>query len=60
MDGRDLERFFLDIQGEYLAEYTDAELLGAVDDVLDEEEYNAILSEVAQGAEPKRSEASPD
>ncbi len=46
MDGRDLERFFLDIQGEYLAEYTDAELLEEVDNVLDNEEYQEVLNAI--------------
>jgi len=46
MDGRDLERFFFDIQAEYLKEYTDEELLGAVEDVTDEDEYNEVINEV--------------
>jgi hypothetical protein len=43
MNGRDLERFFLDVQGDYLSEYTDSELLREVDDVLEEEEYSGWL-----------------
>jgi hypothetical protein len=46
MNGRDLERFFLDTQAEYLREYTDEELLGAVEDVTDEDEYNEVINEV--------------
>ena len=46
MDLRDLERFFFDIQAEYLKEYTDEELLGAVEDVTSEDEYNEVLNEI--------------
>jgi hypothetical protein len=46
MNGRDLERFFFDIQAEYLKEYTDEELLGAVEDVTNEDEYNEVINEV--------------
>ena len=46
MNVRDLERFFFDIQAEYLKEYTDEELLGAVEDVTDEDEYNEVIDEV--------------
>jgi hypothetical protein len=46
MDLRDLERFFHDSQSEFLAEYTDAELLGAVEDMTDEEEFNEVLNEI--------------
>jgi hypothetical protein len=46
MDVRDLERFFYDIQREYMQEYTDAELLSAVDDVTDSDEYEDILNEI--------------
>jgi hypothetical protein len=47
MDLRDLERFFHDAQREYMQEYTDAELLGAIEDVTGEEEFNEVLSEIA-------------
>jgi hypothetical protein len=47
MDLRDLERFFHDTQREYMQEYTDSELLGAIEDITDEEEYNEVLSEIA-------------
>lgn len=46
MNSRDLERFFFDVQAEYLKEYTDEELLGAVEDVTDEDEYNEVINEV--------------
>ncbi len=46
MDYRDLERFFFDTQVEYLKEYTYQELLEAVEDVTNEDEYNEVLSEV--------------
>jgi len=46
MGGRDLERFFLDLQTEYLKEYTDEELLGAVEDVTSEDEYEEIFNEI--------------
>jgi hypothetical protein len=46
MDGPDLERFFYDVQREYLNEYTDEELLSALDDVADTEEYEEILNEL--------------
>jgi hypothetical protein len=46
MGGRDLERFFLDLQTEYLKEYTDDELLGAVEDVTSEDEYEEIFNEI--------------
>jgi hypothetical protein len=46
MDVRDLERFFHDAQRDYMQEYTDAELLGAIEDVTDEDEYNEVLNEI--------------
>ena len=46
MDGRDLERFFLDIQTDYLNEYTDEELLGAVEDVFQNDNIEEILNEL--------------
>jgi hypothetical protein len=46
MDVSDLERFFFDAQSECLAEYTDAELLGAVEDMTDEEEFTEVLNEI--------------
>jgi hypothetical protein len=44
MDNRDLERFFFDVQMEYLKEYTDAELVDALEDVTDEEEFDAAIN----------------
>jgi hypothetical protein len=46
MSGRDLERFFLDIQAEYLQEYTDAELIGEVEDYTSDEEFEELLNEI--------------
>ena len=48
MDGRDLERFFLDVQREYLQEYSDDELIGAMEDITHEDEYNEILEDLAK------------
>lgn len=39
MSGRDLERYFFDTQVECLAEYTDDELLGALEDVSTDKEF---------------------
>ena len=44
MDGRDLERFFFDEQMRYLNEYNDDELLGALEDVTDEDEFDAAIN----------------
>jgi hypothetical protein len=44
MDGRDLERFFFDVQMEYLKDYTDAELVNALEDVTDEDEFDAAIN----------------
>jgi hypothetical protein len=46
MDVRDLERFFHDTQREYMQEYTDAELLGAIEDITDDDEFNEVLNEI--------------
>ncbi len=46
MSLRDLERFFLDIQTEYLQEYTDAELIGEVEDYTTEEEFEELINEL--------------
>ena len=46
MDGRDLERFFYDIQTEYLKDYSDEELLGAVEDVFQNDNIEEILNEL--------------
>lgn len=47
MDLRDLERFFLDVQSEYLSLYSDEELLSEVDDVTLDDEYEEIVNEIA-------------
>ena len=47
MDVRDLERFFIDVQTEYLSGYTDGELLSEVEDVTDDFEYEEIINEIA-------------
>lgn len=43
MDGRDLERFFIDVQLEYMREYTDTELIGELEDLMDAEEFNEAV-----------------
>jgi hypothetical protein len=45
MSGRDLERFFLDVQTEYLQEYTDAELISEVEDMTTDEEFEELFNE---------------
>ncbi len=45
MSGRDLERFFLDVQTDYLAEYTDAELIAEIEDNTSEEEFEELINE---------------
>ena len=44
MDSRDLERFFFDVQMDYLKEYTDDELVNALEDVTDEEEFDSAVN----------------
>jgi hypothetical protein len=46
MDVDALALFFLEAQREYLQEYTDEELLGAVEDITDEDEYNEVINEL--------------
>jgi len=48
MGGRDLERFFLDVQRDYLQEYNDDELIGAMEDITNEDEYTEILEDLAK------------
>ena len=43
MDMRDLERFFIDTQMEYLKDYTDVELIGEIEDLTDTAEFNEVL-----------------
>lgn len=45
MSGRDLERFFLDIQTDYLGQYTDEELITEVEDMTTDEEYAELFAE---------------
>jgi hypothetical protein len=47
MDGRDLERFFVETQMEFLRESTDTELLGELEDLVETEEFNTMLSDLA-------------
>jgi hypothetical protein len=47
MDVDDLARFFHETQREYLQEYDDEELVGALEDITIEDEYNEILEELA-------------
>lgn len=44
MDNRDLERYFFDAQTEYLQGYTDNELLDALEDVTNEEEFDSAVN----------------
>jgi len=43
MDLSDLERFFIDVQMQYLGDYTDEEMLAEIEDLTETEEFNAIL-----------------
>lgn len=45
MSSRDLERFFLDIQTDYLGQYTDEELITEVEDMTTDEEYAELFAE---------------
>lgn len=47
MDVDDLARFFVEAQREYLLEYNDEELIGAMEDITNEDEYNEILEDLA-------------
>jgi len=42
---RDLERFFIDIQLDYIGSYTDEELIGEIEDNTTEEEYTQLFEE---------------
>jgi len=46
IDGRDLAQFFFDSQCEYLKEYSDDELRGALEDITYETEYDEIIEEL--------------
>jgi hypothetical protein len=45
MSTRDLERFFVDIQLDYIGSYTDEELIGEIEDNTTEEEYVQLFEE---------------
>lgn len=45
MSLRDLERFFVDNTLDYLASYTDEELIGEIEDNATEEEYAQLFEE---------------
>jgi hypothetical protein len=45
MTTRDLERFFIDIQLDYIGSYTDEELIGEIKDNTTEEEYAQLFEE---------------
>ena len=48
MDVDDLARFFRDVQREYLGEYDDEELVGALEDATHEDEYEEIMEDLAK------------
>jgi hypothetical protein len=43
IDVKDLERFFFETQMEYLKDYTDDELIGEIENMVETEEFNAML-----------------
>jgi len=45
MSVRDLERFFLDVQLDYLSSYNDEELIGEIEDYSTSEEYQQLFGE---------------
>lgn len=48
MDVDDLARFFREAQREYLDEYTDEELVGALEDITHEDEYEEIMEDLVK------------
>jgi hypothetical protein len=48
MDVDDLARFFHEVQREYLDEYNDEELVGALEDITHEDEYDEILEDLTK------------
>ena len=46
MDVDDLARFFCDEQREYLQEYTDDQLFGALEDITHKDEYEEIIGDL--------------
>lgn len=49
MSSRDLERFFIDMQLDAFSSYSDEELLGEVEDNFYDEEYQEIMTNIANG-----------
>jgi hypothetical protein len=45
MDVRCLETFFVETQTEYLKDYTDAELIGEIEDLITEEEFEEVMAQ---------------
>lgn len=43
---KDLERFFYDAQLEYLRSYSDEELIGEIEDVTSQEDFELLIDEV--------------
>ena len=43
MDVRDLERFFIDVQMQYLGDYTDEEMIAEIENIVETEEFNAMM-----------------
>ena len=43
IDVKNLERFFFETQMEYLKDYTDDELIGEIENMVETEEFNAML-----------------
>ena len=50
MDVDDLARFFRFEQREYLQEYTDGQLFGALEDITHEDEYEEIIGDLTNEA----------
>lgn len=50
MNSKDLEHFFLDIHLSYLREYSDEELIGEIEDMLDKEECAELLKDYTDAA----------
>jgi hypothetical protein len=46
MNGRDLEQFFIEVQLEHIREYTDTELIGELEDLMDAEEFNEMIGDL--------------
>jgi len=48
MDSRDLERFFLDEQLNYLKEFNDEELITELEDITHDDEYEEIIGDLTK------------